>query len=91
MHTTQTPDPPLLQKQRLLHRDLEKLTALPEGALLSRPEAAAVLGSSISTLARWACEGRGPPFMQIGPSGFVRYEIGALRRWIAAHTARRAA
>lgn len=98
MHTTQTPDAkpllPLQQRlppQRIAHRDIETLVGLPDGGHITRMEAATLLGTSLSTLARWACEGRGPPLMQVGPSGFIRYEIGALRRWVAAHTARRAA
>lgn len=98
MRTTQTPAAtPLLPLQRRLppqriaHRDIETLAALSDAAHITRMEAASLLGTSLSTLARWACEGRGPPLMQVGPSGFVRYEMGALRRWIAAHTARRAA
>jgi predicted DNA-binding transcriptional regulator AlpA len=98
MHTTQKPAAapllPMQQRlppQRMTHRDIETLVGLPDGGHISRIEAASLLGTSLSTLARWACEGRGPPVLQVGSSGFVRYEIGALRRWVAAHTARRAA
>jgi predicted DNA-binding transcriptional regulator AlpA len=51
--------------------------------LLTRREAADVLGFQPQTLARWKWEGRAdrPPEVRVGRS--VRYRASALHRWIA--------
>ena len=42
-----------------------------------------------STMAHWRCEGRGPPYVKIGPK--VAYKGADLNRWIEAQTVRPAA
>lgn len=49
-----------------------------------RPEAAAAfLGLATQTLARWRCEGNGPPFIRAGRA--ILYDPGDLSAWIAAN------
>ena len=58
-------------------------TELPR--LLSRPEAAAVLGVTTGTLAVWACEHRHAlPYIKIGRA--VRYRLADLEKWITDRT-----
>lgn len=61
-------------------------TAAPvRPATLSRNEAARYVGVQPSTLARWATEDRGPPFLKLSParSGRIRYSVQDLDRWLA--------
>ena len=53
-------------------------------ALLTREQAAAVLGLKSQTLAAWACRGTGPPYIRCG--GAIRYSVAALERWLQART-----
>jgi hypothetical protein len=47
-------------------------------------QAGVVLGVAERTLTEWRRTGRGPRYTRLGgPSGRVRYEIGALHRWMA--------
>jgi predicted DNA-binding transcriptional regulator AlpA len=48
--------------------------------LISRSEAAAILGFSPDTLAHWAVRGVGPKFIRVG--GRVRYRLRELHSWI---------
>lgn len=52
--------------------------------LLTRKQAAEVLGFQPQTLARWKWEGRAdrPPEVRVGPRA-VRYRASELARWIA--------
>lgn len=50
--------------------------------LLSRPEAAAHLGVSVSSLAHWSMAGAGPSFVRVGRRSW--YRIADLNAWIAA-------
>lgn len=53
--------------------------------LLTRREAAALLNISTGTLARWAGERRGPPWIKLveGDAGSVRYPLDALDDYLA--------
>ena len=42
--------------------------------LLSRPEAAAFIGVSVSSLHHWSGAGKGPPFMKVGKACWYRRE-----------------
>lgn len=57
-----------------------------EPATFSRDEAARYCGLQPSTLARYAAEDRGPPYLKLSParSGRVRYVRAELDRWLAA-------
>lgn len=48
--------------------------------LLTRRQAAEILNVSMGTLARWAGERRGPPFLKLveGDAGSVRYPLDLL-------------
>jgi len=48
--------------------------------MLDAKAAAALLGVAAQTMARWRCEGGGPPFLKLG--GSVRYDVRDLERWI---------
>lgn len=61
-------------------QDLTELHALPDDALLSPHEAAALLRLSYSTLAWYRCHGGGPKFIHSGPK-LVRYRMGDLREY----------
>lgn len=47
---------------------------------LTRAELAAVLGVSVSTLAKWATEGRGPVHIRVGSR--CLYRAGSCREWL---------
>lgn len=53
--------------------------------LLTRRQAAEILNVSMGTLARWAGERRGPPFLKLveGDAGSVRYPIDMLDDYLA--------
>lgn len=53
---------------------------LPE--LATRAQVAEYTQTSIPTLARWAAEHKGPPFVRLG--GAIRYERDGVLKWIAA-------
>jgi transcriptional regulator with XRE-family HTH domain len=59
--------------------------APPRPRLLTRREAAAVLNVSTGTLARWAGERRGPPWIKLveGEAGSVRYPADLLDDYLA--------
>lgn len=48
--------------------------------LLTRPQAADLLGISIRSLERYDRDGSGPGFLRIGPK-MVRYDPAACRAW----------
>lgn len=48
--------------------------------LATRQEAAAYMRVSVPTLARWAMENEGPPFVRLGRS--VRYPRAGLLKWV---------
>ena len=53
--------------------------------LLTRKEAAELLGLKVQTLGCWACTGRyGLPMVKVGRS--VRYRRADLGRWLASRT-----
>lgn len=59
--------------------------SLAPADLVSRKEAAALLGLSHRSLEAWASSGtKGPPFIRLGegPKAHVRYQVGALLTWI---------
>jgi predicted DNA-binding transcriptional regulator AlpA len=62
------------------------MSTMVEPTALSRPEAATYLGLKASTLALYAAEDRGPPFIKLSParSGRVRYLRSDLDAWLAA-------
>jgi phage terminase Nu1 subunit (DNA packaging protein) len=53
--------------------------------VVSRKEAAALLGVSSRTLESWAQTGLGPKYARLGegPAARVRYRIAALTEWLA--------
>jgi transcriptional regulator with XRE-family HTH domain len=53
--------------------------------LLTRRQAAEMLNVSMGTLARWAGERRGPPFVKLveGEAGSVRYPLDLLDDYLA--------
>lgn len=53
--------------------------------LLTRRQAAEILNVSMGTLARWAGERRGPPFLKLveGDAGSVRYPLDLLDEYLA--------
>lgn len=59
------------------------MSTATDDRLLTRKQAAEVLGFQPQTLARWKWEGREdrPPEVRVGRS--VRYRASALARWIA--------
>ncbi len=59
------------------------MTGTTEDRLLTRKQAAEVLGFQPQTLARWKWEGRAdrPPEVRLGRA--VRYRASELSRWIA--------
>lgn len=63
-------------------RPLETLVQLPAEALISRAETAALLGTTVSTLAKWAQLGKGPEYITLGHNQWVRYRIGAVRSFV---------
>jgi hypothetical protein len=50
------------------------------GGLLTREEAAAFLGVSMSSMAHWSCHGQGPAKMLIGRRSY--YSVGALHEYL---------
>jgi hypothetical protein len=54
---------------------------LPEDAFVSARHAAAVLDTSISVLANWRSQRRGPSYC--GNHGFIRYRLSALHAWMS--------
>ncbi len=56
------------------------------GRLLSRQQAADMLGVREQTLRRWACERRGPSFVKVG--ALVRYRRDELLDYIERHAVR---
>ena len=56
------------------------MSAFNEYRLRSK-EAAAYLGISPSTLAKWRMRGEGPPFERCGPR-LVVYRLEAIRAWL---------
>lgn len=65
----------------------EQRTAAARQRMLKRDEVARILSCSQSSLARWACQRKGPPFIKLddGP-GAVRYPEDLLNEWLAART-----
>lgn len=63
-------------------------TAPPTRRLLTREEAAEYMAVSTATLARWASERTGPPFVKLGngQTGGVRYAVEAIDEFIAERT-----
>lgn len=55
------------------------------GGLLTRPQAAELLGISVRTLERYDGTGVGPGFVRVGPK-MVRYDPAACRAWAAARS-----
>ena len=59
---------------------------LPGPRLLTREEAAAVLGLSPQTLSNWASTGAGGlPYVQVSRRA-IRYRLSDLEAWLAART-----
>ena len=57
------------------------LISFSEHSLLTRKEAAAMLGIQYQTLAKWACLGIGPKITRIG-SKLIRYRVSDLQDFI---------
>ena len=66
-------------------RKVQPATPLPEVAvpfaLLTPPEVAAMLGSTVATLADWRVDRVGPPWIPITPR-CIRYQLRDLQAWI---------
>lgn len=56
--------------------------------MMSPPDVAAFLDTSVNRLARWRHEGSGPPWTKVtkGRNGLVRYPREELRAYLAANT-----
>jgi hypothetical protein len=56
--------------------------------MLTREEVAGLLLLSPRTLAAWAAAGTGPPMIKLGEGSrtHVRYQVLALKAWLAEHT-----
>lgn len=61
-----------------------RIAVLPDDAYITRGEASAFLNCRPTLLEEWATKGSGPPYLKNGR--WVRYQMGALRAWAAAHT-----
>ncbi len=57
------------------------LAAMPDLRLLSRKEAAQLIGTSEKTLKRWEALGKGPPVLRFGKR-MARYTVLGLREWL---------
>jgi predicted DNA-binding transcriptional regulator AlpA len=59
------------------------LLPLPEndGTLIRRADLPQYIPVASQTLARWAVEGQGPPFIKVGRR-IVAYRVGDLREWL---------
>ena len=59
------------------------LLPLPEDdeVLIRRSDIPQYIPVASQTLARWACEGQGPPFIKVGRR-LVAYRAGDLREWL---------
>jgi predicted DNA-binding transcriptional regulator AlpA len=67
-------------------RPLADVATLPDDALLTTREVAALLGSTERSMVSRHCRGEDlPPRVRVGSRG-RRYRLGDVRRWIAAHT-----
>jgi len=55
-----------------------------ETRLLDPQEVARILGTSLSTLARWRSEGKGPKYLKLGDGAFapVRYRPSDIKSFI---------
>jgi len=75
-------------KGKAMSKNATKSVGVITRRLLTRREAAAVLGVSQATLSRWAAERTGPPFVKFGAAdnGGVRYPSDALDDFLAART-----
>ncbi|WP_439468896.1 helix-turn-helix domain-containing protein [Blastomonas fulva] len=71
----------MLTKPNLQPRKVNVRYRPANPAMLTRAEAAGYIGVSISALAQWACNGRGPVRCVIGRSSY--YQLSDLDAWIA--------
>lgn len=53
--------------------------------LIRRADVARYIPIQPQTLARWACEGKGPRFVKLGRR-LVAYRVGDLRDWLSTQT-----
>lgn len=63
-----------------------KLNRPLDPTLLTRTEAASYIGVSVSALAHWACQGRGPTHQVLGKSSY--YRRADLDEWITGRAGR---
>ena len=63
------------------------LLPLPDGddTLIRRADLPRYIPVAVQTLARWAVEGQGPPFIKVG-ARLVAYRAGDLREWLQSQT-----
>ncbi len=67
-------------------RPLADVATLPDDALLTTREAAALLGSTERSMVTRHCRGEDlPPRVRVGSRG-VRYRLGDVREWVRSHT-----
>lgn len=64
-------------------RTLDELVALPSEAFITRSELARIWGTTVTTLSKWASEGKGPAYITAGSNGWVRYQMGVVRAYAA--------
>jgi hypothetical protein len=62
--------------------DIEK----PADHLVDQAQVAERLDVATGTLAGWRCRGIGPPYIQVGARGRVRYRTEDVDAWLDAHT-----
>lgn len=61
---------------------------LDDEALIRRADLPHYIPVAAQTLARWAVEGKGPPFLKLGRR-LVAYRAGDVRLWLREHQLRR--
>jgi hypothetical protein len=63
-------------------KDIIQQAAAPPKKYLNAEEASQFIGAAVQTLARWRCEGGGPPFIRVGRK--IMYAIDDLIAWMNA-------
>ena len=64
------------------NRNTEHVAEFPK-KYLAPDEASQFIGAAVQTMARWRCEGGGPPFIRVG-SRRIRYALDDLIAWMDA-------
>jgi Helix-turn-helix domain len=62
------------------HLEVDGVLSKPDSEYVAVPDAAKILGVSVSFLNKLRCYGGGPSFNKVGRRA-VRYNVAALREW----------